>query len=1115
MTRRWWVALLAILVVVMAAVAAASRLPELVRRVAIARIHAATGRPVDIAHVDLSLLRGRASIQGLRLAERDGRPFAAVERLDVALRLPWLLVGHVRLRELSIRDSTVDVVRMPDGTFNFSDLVGQQGASGRPPALTVDHFTLTGGKVTLEDRAAREPTTWVSDQITIEAHDLSTRGDRGRATARSITAGAPVAIELRDVRLHPIRVHATVTTEGLDLALARAYMAPDASVVPERGRVSATLTAALDAREGLRADLTGRFEDVVIGSPGGGEPLAVAPKIITRIGGLAINERAFRLDQLAVEGAMNVRDPAARAGQRFKLSDVRASVTNLTWPATTPGRVDLTTSIPGGGTLMVAGTVRPASEASDIHVRLANLNLVPWGQLLPVAARISGVAQADLRVNEPLAASMPARVLGSVAVDRFGVADDRREIIGARRIEASDIQLHWDGGEQQAPAIQIGRVLISEPRALVERDKAGGFPAKDLARPRVLAASTTSDVGKPPSAAAGRVEIGEVLVRNGSVSWRDESVSPPARLEMAAVDARVTGIGWPLRGPTGLRADLRPPGGGRLRVTGRVGLDPMDADARVVAQNAELAPYRPYLPIAAQVAAGALDADLAVVVPSLTEATRATARGRAAVAHVDVRDGERTVMRVDRATATGIDIDWPDRVVIDRVALAQPWLLIERDAKGELPLRALLTPRRQAVPCSTGACPPADSQAAAEPVAATIAQLTIDGGGVRVVDQKVSPPFAVDLQSAMVRIDGLSTVEPKPARLELSSRLGSGSELKLRGTVGPLAGPLRVDLNGEMRDFALPRANPYVLQYAGWKTDEGRLTSKLQCRVNGDALSAKTDIRLSRLHLVRAAEADKAQAHIGLPLGMVTALMKNKQGDITLSLPIGGKLSDPRFDLSETIWSAVRTVAVHAITLPVSWIGRVRFTADSRIERIDVDPVTFEGAAAVLSEAGRSQATRLAAFLDELPEVRVALTPVVSSQDVAEFKRRTVEAAIDRLAREHQLGRDAAATRLFKERFPDQPAPATAGAALGALLETEEIAPSEVEKLGSQRLAAVRDMLTRAGIQGERLTERKLVQREARDGQVDVDILDREAPRPSKVREVLRRFGMPTKESGR
>jgi hypothetical protein len=299
----------------------------------------------------------------------------------------------------------------------------------------------------------------------------------------------------------------------------------------------------------------------------------------------------------------------------------------------------------------------------------------------------------------------------------------------------------------------------------------------------------------------------------------------------------------------------------------------------------------------------------------------------------------------------------------------------------------------------------------------------------------------------------------------------------------------------------------------GWKTDEGRLTSKLQCRVDGEALSAKTDIRLSRLHLVRAAEQDKAQARMGLPLGMITSLMKNKQGDINLSLPVRGTLSDPRFDLGETIWSAVRTVAVHAIALPVSWIGRVRVSKDSRIERIDVDPVTFEAATPTLTAEGQAQVARLAAFLDELPEVRVALTPVASSSDVAELKRRAAEAALERVARQHQLSRDAAAARLFRERFPDRPAPATPATALGALLEAAEVAPTEVTRLGTQRLETVRDTLTRAGVQGERLTERKLVQREGRESQVDVDILDPETPRPSKMREVLRRLGLPGKES--
>src|SRR5438309_9139554 len=36
------------------------------------------------------------------------------------------------------------------------------------------------------------------------------------------------------------------------------------------------------------------------------------------------------------------------------------------------------------------------------------------------------------------------------------------------------------------------------------------------------------------------------------------------------------------------------------------------------------------------------------------------------------------------------------------------------------------------------------------------------------------------------------------------------------------------------------------------------------------------------------------RSRIGLPLGMIVALMKDRRGDIRLSLPVGGRLSDPR-----------------------------------------------------------------------------------------------------------------------------------------------------------------------------------------------------------------------------
>ena len=172
-------------------------------------------------------------------------------------------------------DSTVRVVRLPAGDFNFSDLIQALGHGHRPLDVTVDRFALAGGTVTLEDRALAEPRTWTSEQITIEAHNVSTRRDDGSAVGRSLIAGAPVSLEIRNLRLYPIHLQATVTIEGADLTPLQVYLPPDAPIVIARGRASTALTVTLDAREGIRADATGRFEDVALVRPEGGEPFTV------------------------------------------------------------------------------------------------------------------------------------------------------------------------------------------------------------------------------------------------------------------------------------------------------------------------------------------------------------------------------------------------------------------------------------------------------------------------------------------------------------------------------------------------------------------------------------------------------------------------------------------------------------------------------------------------------------------------------------------------------------------------------------------------------------------------------------------------------------------------
>src|SRR5262249_48302798 len=195
------------------------------------------------------------------------------------------------------------------------------------------------------------------------------------------------------------------------------------------------------------------------------------------------------------------------------------------------GRLDVLTAIPGGGTLAVSGMVRPPPAASQLRLRVTNLQLAPWTQFLPVAALIEGTGEADLRIDEPLAAGGPARVRGSMAVNRLGVRDAGREMLGAQRVEATGLEVQWP------TRLTVERLLVSGPRGTVERDRGGDFPLRDLVnRPGAApdGAAAGAEAGRRPAATTPAVglEVGEIVVRGGTVAWRDEAVSPPAALRL-------------------------------------------------------------------------------------------------------------------------------------------------------------------------------------------------------------------------------------------------------------------------------------------------------------------------------------------------------------------------------------------------------------------------------------------------------------------------------------------------------------------------------------------------------------------------------------------------------
>src|SRR5262249_52835161 len=245
---------------------------------------------------------------------------------------------------------------------------------------------------------------------------------------------------------------------------------------------------------------------------------------------------------------------------------------------------------------------------------------------------------------------------------------------------------------------------------------------------------------------------------------------------------------------------------------------------------------------------GSVDADVQGRV-SRAGGLQAQVRGEAGLNRAFLADGARRIASIDRARARGIDVSWPDRIVVDDVTLRQPWVLVERDEHSAFPLRTLLSP-------SGGATTSADTTVSSETGSErtreiTIRRLVVEDGGVRFVDHSIAAPYSEDLKRAWVKVTGLASAPAGPARFEMRGILGTAGRLNVRGQVGALGGPTLVDATATLRDMAISRLNPYLRHYTAWAARQGRLTTTLSVRVDGDALQARTQTELGGLQVMR------------------------------------------------------------------------------------------------------------------------------------------------------------------------------------------------------------------------------------------------------------------------
>jgi Domain of Unknown Function (DUF748) len=261
-----------------------------------------------------------------------------------------------------------------------------------------------------------------------------------------------------------------------------------------------------------------------------------------------------------------------------------------------------------------------------------------------------------------------------------------------------------------------------------------------------------------------------------------------------------------------------------------------------------------------------------------------------------------------------------------------------------------------------------------------IGPFSLVNGAVDFSDEFIRPNYQAQLSDLTGRLGGFSsekvlartgdsTAAPM-ATLELRGKAQGTASLEITGELNPLATPLALDIEGRVRNLALPPLSPYAIKYTGHGIESGKLSLDVAYAVQPDGrLSARNQLTLNQL----AFGEPVAGAPTSLPVKLAVALLADRQGVIDLNLPISGSLNDPEFSLLPLVFKVIGNIVVKAITSPFALLTGAVGSNDNEPGTVAFVPGTTR-----LEAAGAEKLARVAHALANKPDLTLTVVGMAS-----------------------------------------------------------------------------------------------------------------------------------------
>lgn len=218
----------------------------------------------------------------------------------------------------------------------------------------------------------------------------------------------------------------------------------------------------------------------------------------------------------------------------------------------------------------------------------------------------------------------------------------------------------------------------------------------------------------------------------------------------------------------------------------------------------------------------------------------------------------------------------------------------------------------------------------ADPISFFVGEISLINGEVAFSDLSLPEPFDYVLKDINILASDISdttTGQPVALHINLNDQGRLISNLTL-----DLIQPENLSVSGNIESLNLTEFSPYSEYFFAHPIDRGVLNYNLQLFMTPDKLNNDNKVSIAGLEFGKKTD-NPPIAKLPLKLGLY--LLKDKEGNINMDIPVEGNPAEPEFELGPTILKTFSNLILKTATQPFSALAGLVNKSEEKLKSLD------------------------------------------------------------------------------------------------------------------------------------------------------------------------------------